>query len=236
MAQRLGVVVFGGITAGTAGLGTWQINRYYWKKDVVEERRRQLKARPVDASGFFAEEEGKTETCTRLSLRGRFEHDKEIIMGPRPPPTAKQTPGNVTIGYYVLTPMTLQGSGHRVLVNRGWSENPQEIARPLEDGVEVTGVLYEGESKSRFSPPNDEEKRRFMWLDVEAAARACSFPSAPSVVNAVAEEGSKGQGLRTRSLESYNDFYVSEDTHLTYATTWFSLAALGTFMTFRRFF
>jgi cytochrome oxidase assembly protein ShyY1 len=31
-----GVVLFGGLTAATAGLGFWQLQRYYWKVDLIK--------------------------------------------------------------------------------------------------------------------------------------------------------------------------------------------------------
>lgn len=59
----------------------------------------------------------------RVKLRGRFDHENEVCIGPRKnlqvPPNSR-IPYWSTDGYYVLTPFILSDGGIRILVNRGW--------------------------------------------------------------------------------------------------------------------
>lgn len=117
-----GKIFFGGLTAGTFGLGCWQVVRYSEKIEQMEQREREL--RMVPTMDF----ESKDFPYQRKKLTGTFLHDKEVLVGPRGGPldpkagTAVAGGGGMgpsPQGFMVLTPLQLQ-HGQLVWINRGW--------------------------------------------------------------------------------------------------------------------
>jgi cytochrome oxidase assembly protein ShyY1 len=45
-----GVVLFGSLSAATAGLGIWQLQRYYWKVDLIQ-KNEELFSLPLEQIG-----------------------------------------------------------------------------------------------------------------------------------------------------------------------------------------
>jgi cytochrome oxidase assembly protein ShyY1 len=142
-----GKVFFGGLCAGTFGLGCWQVQRLMEKIHLMEERQVQLDMEPTanlefssSTSGGDAAAAAESYPYRRRLLQGTFRHDKEVLIGPRgAPPGVKlevkglsaksgmKTQGSGMSagpqGYHVLTPLELApGTANRrmVWVNRGW--------------------------------------------------------------------------------------------------------------------
>ena len=116
----------------TLCLGAWQVSRLEWKYEQIELRHQLLSARPRRvASGEdvlacwdeLTPQRGGTEFAP-LTLRGRFEHDKEVYIGMRGKPGAVEE--GLGAGYSVITPFVMEDRAGdsaqvvRVLVNRGW--------------------------------------------------------------------------------------------------------------------
>lgn len=85
----------------------------------------------------------------RVILRGRFEHESEQFLASRKNlqiPSGQYVPYWNQDGYYVLTPFILSdGTGRRLLVNRGWiaTHRKDPAKRPLGQVVgEVTINAY----------------------------------------------------------------------------------------------
>ena len=258
--KTAGVIVFGGIVCATAGLGSWQIKRYFWKKDLVEERRKTLVSQPVKVGALpKTAEEAKKYEFRPIMLRGKFDHANEILVGPRSPP--KDRSGGMgladvkgeTAGFFVVTPFVLEGDGgDKILVNRGWipgsfaAKDKTEYAsiegakRFVDGVVEIVGILTPGEEKHTFSPPNDIKNRRFLWFELDGLSKAASYVDGSEAVSSVGifqatKSHNEGTFPMVRPIEAYNDFYTTTNTHLIYAGTWFTLATAGTFMTYRLF-
>ena len=258
--KTAGVIVFGGIVCATAGLGSWQIKRYFWKKDLVEERRKTLVSQPVKVGALpKTAEEAKKYEFRPIMLTGKFDHANEILVGPRSPP--KDRSGGMgladvkgeTAGFFVVTPFVLEGDGgDKILVNRGWipgsfaAKDKTEYAsiegakRFVDGVVEIVGILTPGEEKHTFSPPNDIKNRRFLWFELDGLSKAASYVDGSEAVSSVGifqatKSHSEGTFPMVRPIEAYNDFYTTTNTHLIYAGTWFTLATAGTFMTYRLF-
>jgi cytochrome oxidase assembly protein ShyY1 len=139
MAGRL---FFGSLCAGTFGLGTWQTLRYRDKVALVEQRSQDLQQEPVVYGSAAAAAHGSTSKDARTNYRrlqftGRFQHEREFLIGPRGPPkdALPQGPGtssgglsSAPQGFLVLTPMVLttndidnnNDAAATILVNRGW--------------------------------------------------------------------------------------------------------------------
>ncbi len=110
-----GKIFFGGLTAGTFGLGCWQTLRYFEKIDQIAERSAEL---AMEATKDWNSPETQ---YRRKLLEGRLLHYKEVLIGPRGDPGSKGTGGMGPSpqGYLVLTPLQLL-DGQLVWINRGW--------------------------------------------------------------------------------------------------------------------
>ena len=148
-----GKIFFGSLCVGTFGLGCWQLERLLEKWDAIEDRERQLKLDPIAygktvGSGAIAannklmnqlmgddqiqaitqqQSQSQFQPYRRRFLKGRFHHDKEVLVGPRGAPPGVQMPvrglsaqnssKKTTAasgmqpgpqGFYVFTPMTIE--------------------------------------------------------------------------------------------------------------------------------
>lgn len=105
----------------------------------------------------------------RVVTRGKFRHDKEMLVGPR------MRDGEE--GYMVITPLEREGgTGSTVLVNRGWIPKKLRDQRrrspdSLPTGeVVVEGMLREPWKKNMFTPDNRPDKGEFYFPDVKQMA------------------------------------------------------------------
>lgn len=114
-----GKIFFGGLTAGTFGLGCWQIQRYYEKMDLMAERNAELAMEPT------TDWQSPEAPYRRKLLEGRLLHQKEVLIGPRGAPIGAPGTSNgggmgpSPQGFMVLTPLQLM-DGKLVWINRGW--------------------------------------------------------------------------------------------------------------------
>jgi surfeit locus 1 family protein len=198
------------------GLGSWQIERLFWKRELIAQRQAALAAAPVTAPR--GAEEARGNEFHHITDEGVFLHDKEIFLG------ATSEAGRN--GYQVLTPLE-EPSGRIVFVNRGFI--PAELKDPaaraagqIAGRVRVTGLLRlpPAEKPAWFLPDNRADRNYWFWVDLPAMAIADKLDRvAPFYIDADATPNPGGwpKGGVTR-LELPND-------HLQYAITWFSLAA-----------
>lgn len=196
-------------------LGSWQIERLFWKQDQIAERQAAVAAAPVAAPRSLEEARGME--FRHVTDEGVFLHDKEIFLG------ATSEAGRN--GYQVLTPLREAG-GRNVFVNRGFI--PAELKDPLtrSEGeiagtVRVQGLLRlpPAGKPAWFLPDNRPDLNYWLWVDLSAIAAADKLDHvAPFYIDADAtpNPGAWPKGGITR-LELRND-------HLQYAITWFSLA------------
>ena len=204
------------------GLGTWQLQRLEWKRDLIAERDAQLEVPaialpdPVEAPEVLE--------FRRVTLSGRFLHAGELHQGGR---THRKQ-----VGFHLVTPLLLD-DGRTLLVDRGWvpPEKREPARRPetLDDGpVALEAVLRRGGWKGRaiFQPDNDPAGNYWIWIDppamfaaAEAAGAAVARPVTALYAVAVPADPPAALPAATESrVEIRND-------HLEYALTWFALAA-----------
>jgi cytochrome oxidase assembly protein ShyY1 len=131
--EWLGAALFGSAAVATCGLGTWQLQRYQWKHELVARRRRMQEHVPV-ALG-----EARGEPYERVRCEGTFEYDQSMLVGPRSAPASAAQQGQSALsptGFVVVTPFTDRRSGRRILVNRGWiPRNRPELAAAVSEDV-----------------------------------------------------------------------------------------------------
>jgi surfeit locus 1 family protein len=197
-------------------LGSWQIQRLYWKRELIEQRQAAVSAAPVAVRSL---EDAKEMEFRHVTDEGVFLHDKEIFLG------ATSEVGRQ--GYQILTPL-LEPGGRMVFVNRGFI--PAELKDParraagqLAGTVRVQGLLRQPPAgrPAWFLPDNRPDLNYWFWVDLPAMSAADKLEPdrvASFYIDADASPNPGGwpKGGVTR-LALPND-------HLQYAITWFSLA------------
>jgi surfeit locus 1 family protein len=197
------------------GLGSWQIQRLFWKEGLIAERAAAVAAPPVPAPRGAAVARGME--FQHVTDEGVFLNDKEIFLG------ATSEAGQN--GYQVLTPLREFG-GRTVFVNRGFipaalRDRAKRIAGERTGEVRIEGLLRlppDGRP-NWFLPDNRPDLNYWFWVDLPAMAKADNLENvAPFYIDADASPNPGGwpKGGVTR-LALPND-------HLQYAITWFSLA------------
>lgn len=238
--------LFSSFVVGTGALSGWQAQRYFWKRELIVERTSLLDAPPRELADVMRETSTSSPTeYTRVAVTGRFDHDKEVLVGPRSPPPgtvgmASSTP-EVHSGWLVFTPLHADGDeGGGAIINRGWvpRDRVNDIDRPT-GAVRVEGVIREGEKQGSFTIANDTETGRFFWVDVPTMAlRAELFSSVPPLVDAAPsaqQPAPPGTWPRPRPADSHLAFRVMPEMHIVYSVTWAALSAATAVMTAVRF-
>ena len=197
------------------GLGTWQLERLAWKRDLIAWREARLAAPdeplPATAADWHAWD------FRPVTVEGVFRHDLEQLFG------VGAIDGQ--IGHHVLTPLVRQ-NGAAVLVDRGWL--PADRAHPAArresqpaGAVRVSGIarLRSEDRPGWFTPDNQPEQRLWYWYDLSALEAMLGLQLLPVVVEADGTPNAGGLpiGGQTRTEVPNN--------HLQYAITWYGLAA-----------
>ncbi len=87
----LGLIVFASISLGTAGLGIWQFKRYFWKVQMIEDEQASMRLPPIEfdktkiVSQIELDEYLSNNKGRRLNITGKYDHSKEVLLGPRSP-------------------------------------------------------------------------------------------------------------------------------------------------------
>lgn len=212
----LGVLGLSGI-AWLVSLGTWQLERLAWKRDLIERVEQRIHAPPVEAPGpdRWPELTNAGIEYRRVTLRGRYLHDRETLV---------QAVTRLGPGFWVITPL-LTAEGHAVLVNRGFVPTQQRdpstrAAGQVQGEVTVTGLMRISEPRGAFLRTNDAQADRWYSRDVTAIASARGLAQvAPYFVDA--EDAGLPQAPRGGLT-----VVAFRNQHLQYALTWFVLAAM----------
>lgn len=201
-------------------LGTWQLQRLFWKEQLLAD----MAARRVAAPVALAEIEtmakkGEDIEYRPVTVSGVFANNKERHFFAT---WRGQT------GYHVYTPLQL-ADGRFLFVNRGFT--PFEAKEPemrkqgqLTGEQTVTGLARArlGEKPSSIVPDNDLAKNIFYWKDLDTMASSAGLPKdrvVPFFVDA-------GDALNPKGLPigAVTQFDLPNN-HLQYAVTWYGLAA-----------
>jgi surfeit locus 1 family protein len=195
-------------------LGIWQVQRLAWKTELIARVEARLAAAPVPAPGPASWNAVSSEDeYRRLRVQGSYARGHDTLV------KAVTTRGP---GFWVMTPLTTT-DGWTLLVNRGFVPDAAraEADRILPQGsVGVTGLLRLDQPGGAFLRSNQPQAGRWYSRDTGAIAAAQGLTGvAPYFIDA--DPGPEGSlpigGLTVVSFRN---------SHLGYALTWFSLAAL----------
>ncbi|TDH64930.1 hypothetical protein CCR75_005912 [Bremia lactucae] len=241
-----GIAFFGAVAVTAAYLGTWQIERYYWKVDLINQRTKELSQSVADLPEDSTASNKKDDIEFRqLRLKGNFKPGSTFYLYPRSAPAdPSDSVARVRSGGYVYS-LLQRESGTPVIVNRGWLprnllDAHMALDKKEEDGmVSFVGVLRHGEVKNRFTPANDPENRQFSYLDHGELADAMGVTAAdlPVMVDALAVDDKPGDvtlsNFVRKNITSYLEFYMTPEKHVGYAVTCMAAAVMG-YLRFKR--
>ena len=208
------VFAAGGIVV-LLGLGTWQVERLFWKERLIAERHAAVAAPPSPLPRTIAEAEALA--FHHVSAAGTFLNDRELFLG------ATDDDGHP--GYHVVTPLRL-ADGDVLLVDRGFipeSRRPPETRAggELQGAVKVIGLLRLAPAAKPywFLPDNNAARNYWIWFDIPAMAAADHLERVmPFYVDA---DATPNPGGLPRGGQTQLDL---PNNHLQYAITWYALA------------
>ena len=203
-------------------LGTWQVQRLFWKLDLIERVESRIHAAPVaaPARAEWPNVAREKDEYRRVTANGLFRHDRTALV---------QAVTERGAGFWVLTPLVL-ADGSTLLVNRGFvpadrSSPEARLASEIAAGpVAVTGLLRMSEPGGAFLRSNDPVSERWFSRDVSAIAAARGLEDvAPYFIDADATPNPGGLPIGGLTVVAFRN------SHLVYALTWYALAAMSVF-------
>lgn len=206
----------------TARLGAWQLARAHEKLALQAAIDARGALPPLAAGELSADPATAASQWHRKArLRGRWDVAHTVYLDNRPM--------HGRPGFYVLTPLRLEGRGDAVIVQRGWI--PRDVADrthlavpATEAGaVEIEGRIAPGPSRLfEFEPSASGAIRQN--LDLAAFAQETGSRLLPLAVLQVDTAGAAPDGLQ----RDWPAPAVDVHRHEGYAFQWFALAALMT--------
>ena len=206
-------LLLGLIGAGNlVGLGVWQLQRLDWKTAQLAEIESKISAASV---ALPAEVTAQSDKYLPVTVTGRLLAPEALVL------TSMEDAG---AGYRVIAAMEVTGGSRKIMVDLGFvSETNREFSRPT-GPIAVTGNLHWPEEVDGFTP--EPELLRKVWFarDVERMANVLGTEQVLVVARSVDPAIAAITPLPVDTGNIAND-------HLTYAITWFSLAAVWLGMT-----
>ena len=210
----LGLLFF----ASFLSLGTWQVHRLAWKRELIADVDARIHAAPVEAPARRAwpRFDAKEADYRRVRAAGVYLNDRETLV---------HALTELGAGYWVLTPLRTDAGGV-ILVNRGFV--PLDLRDPatraagnIAGETTVTGLLRSTEPSAGFLRGNDPGSGRWYSRDVAAIAAARDLSAAaPYFVDADATPNRGGYPVGGLTVVAF------PNNHLVYAITWYALAAM----------
>lgn len=207
------------VSAVLLGLGTWQVQRLFWKQDLIARVDARVTAAPVPPPppDRWNEISAAEDEYKHVIATGTLLHDKEVLVAA----STERGPG-----YWVLTPLAQQ-NGAIVIVNRGFVTADQRAPALRSAGqaagpTTISGLLRISEADSWILRKNDPAANRWYRRDPSAIAKARGLANvAPFFVDADATPNPGGWPVGGMTRISF------ANNHLIYALTWFALAAMA---------
>lgn len=198
------------------GLGMWQVHRAGEKRALQQEVDERAREAPVRLGQ--TPQSAQALRFRHVTARGRYEPEYQILIDNR---VHQGVPG-----YYVVTPLRLEGGEMRVLVNRGWmplgASRQQLPAIDTPSGtVEITGMVTVPAEKV-FTLGAPASGWQPVWSHLDMKRYVASVPFAVQPVAILLDAGAPG-GF----THAWTRLDAGIAVHQGYAFQWFALAALA---------
>ena len=225
-----------------AGLGTWQLNRKVWKDNILATLKSRGAAPPIAATQTWPglpchdlKDTGLPSGCEYqpVILRGVFEHARERHIFTAAPNAPGLGQGR---GFWVFTPLKLDGSSKTAFVNRGFvpedkKEPGKRVAGQTTQTVEIVGLYRSAQQRAMFDGENDAPRN--IWYVRDPSELWPADPESRlddmwAYVDQTAPVPAGGFPLPLAGKVELSN------RHLEYALTWYGLALtlLGVYGTF----
>ncbi len=201
------------VVLALCALGVWQVERLSWKEALIAQVNARVHAPAVPAPTAAT----KDDAYRHVTVRGHLLNANEAQV---------YTLSELGAGYWVMTPLRTD-DGAIVYINRGFvpMEAKAPATRPagqVEGEVTVTGLLRLPETQGwLFSQANDPAHDAWYHRDIAALAASRQLGTvAPYFIDADATPNPGGWPRGGLTVIKF------PNSHLVYAITWFSLAAM----------
>jgi surfeit locus 1 family protein len=201
------------MTAILVGLGVWQLERLTWKENLIATVSGHMTAAPIslDMAKRLSADDVQ---YRKVALSGHLDNAHENFVF--------TTDINGDPVYHVLTPFILD-DGRTLMVDRG--EIPQNLISPqnrkaLEGPTKIIGVWRVPDAPGYFTPAPVAAKHIWYSRDLKGMAAADHVALAAPVV--IEADATPNPGGWPKGGQTVVDF---PNNHLSYAITWFGLAA-----------
>jgi surfeit locus 1 family protein len=204
-------IVFIGF-AGTACLlylGKWQIDRLYWKLDVLKKIDQKIAAAPVLLP---AEPSESVHKYLSVEISGQFLQESIRVLA------SKKRFG---AGYRIIH--VFRTNGRRLLVDLGFVGLETDYDIDLSSDISLVGNLHWPDEVDNFTPEPDLENNIWFARDVERVASA--LQTEPILI-ILKDSTLKDKNIKPMPIDTT---HIPND-HLQYAITWFSLAIIWALM------
>lgn len=213
----LAIVVFATLLV----LGTWQVNRLEWKETLLSQIEERLKSKPVKINQIIGNVKANEDfEYQPVTVNGVFDHSKERHFF---------ATHQGRSGYYIYTPLSFDGG--IVFINRGFVEFDlkEPLLRPqgqITGNVSVTGLARTmlGEKPSSLVPDNDPAKNLYYWKDLVSMAGSVDLVIADNQVQSFFIDAVESDIPGKYPIGGVTLIDLPNN-HLTYAFTWYGLAA-----------
>jgi surfeit locus 1 family protein len=221
-------------------LGSWQLGRLQWKRDLLATIQARATGAVVGNAGWAAsgcaEPRRASDICEfrRMRLTGRFRHDGERHIFIH---VDRLEPGVGGTGYWVFTPFELSAPARgTIYVNRGFVPLANKDAATRGGATPAGEVTVEGlarrpEARAWFTAANDPVKN--VWFLRDPREFQGTNPDPDVVLTAYLDQsGARAAGV-AGPVPAGGKIEIA-NRHLEYALTWFGLAAtlVGVFIAF----
>ena len=207
-------------------LGNWQLNRMQEKIISANDLMAKEMASPISLNEQIL---SLSQVLHRPVLaKGIYLADKTIWLENRPHPQGQDPKTGIATGFYVLTPIKLQGLGAVVWVNRGWAPRNMFDRAKLPDVVtpsgvvEVRGIAFEGAARvMNIGSGSADAKGSHISqnLDLNKEAKQFDGKQLPFVIRQSGNNEADGLDRHWAAVSS------GAEKHQGYAFQWFALAA-----------
>lgn len=204
-----------------ATLGTWQVQRLFWKESLIARVEARTALAPMEIGEFLDRQMLEDNwPYSPVTATGVFDHSREVFY--------YSTHKSGGAGWNVHTPFKLT-NGKTLIVNRGFVpfDRKDPATRPegqIAEEQVITGlVIVPGPAKpNSFVPDNAPDKREFYWRDLPQMAELMKTSDnqdfVPFFVDA--DDAPVPGGLPRGGTTLVN----FPNNHLQYAVTWYGLA------------
>ncbi len=209
--KRIWFIVFIGF-AGTACLlylGKWQIDRLYWKLDVLKKIDQKIAAAPVPLP---AEPSESVHKYLSVEISGQFLQESIRVLA------SKKRYG---AGYRIIH--VFRTNGRRLLVDLGFVGLETDYDVDLINDISLVGNLHWPDEVDSFTPEPDLENNIWFARNVERVASALKTEP---ILLILKDSTLKDQNIKPMPIDTT---HIPND-HLQYAITWFSLAIIWALM------